>query len=97
MGFAPDSRVGIDLDSFGAFGTAAQPEIMEYPGGFLLHSGVPNPGFNTGIKRYASRWDKADLPVIVHLMADRPEETQRMVRMLETQENVIAAEHGFAP
>src|SRR4030067_2016175 len=30
-------------------------------------------------------------------MADRPEETKNMVRMLETQENVIAAELGFAP
>jgi hypothetical protein len=30
-------------------------------------------------------------------MADRPEETQRMVQMLELQENVMAAELGFAP
>jgi dihydroorotate dehydrogenase (NAD+) catalytic subunit len=30
-------------------------------------------------------------------MADRPEETQRMVQMLEMQENVMAAELGFAP
>jgi hypothetical protein len=30
-------------------------------------------------------------------MADRPEETQHMVRMLETQENVMAVELGFAP
>ncbi len=107
LGFAPDSRVGISLDSFGAFVTnpfslrprkpAAQPEIIEYPGGFLLHNGLPNPGFSAGIKRYASRWDKSDLPVIVHLMADRPEETQQMVRMLETHENVMAAELGFAP
>ncbi|HET6824231.1 MAG TPA: hypothetical protein VFH34_16380 [Anaerolineales bacterium] len=107
LGFAPDSRMGISLDSFGAFVTnpfslrprkpAAQPEIIEYPGGFLLHSGLPNPGFSAGIKRYAPRWDKSDLPVIVHLMADRPEETQKMVRMLETHENVMAAELGFAP
>ena len=107
LGFVPDSRLGIPLDSFGAFVTnpfslrsrkpAAQPEILEYPGGFLLHTGLPNPGFSAGLKRYASRWDKADVPVIVHLMADRPEETQRMVQMLETHENVMAAELGFAP
>jgi dihydroorotate dehydrogenase (NAD+) catalytic subunit len=107
LGFAPDSRAGISLDSFGAFVTnpfslrprqpAAQPEIIEYPGGFLLHTGLPNPGFSAGLKRYTSRWDKSDVPVIVHLMADRPEETQRMVQMLETHENVMAAELGFAP
>jgi dihydroorotate dehydrogenase (NAD+) catalytic subunit len=107
LGFALDTRAGIDLDSFGAFVTnpfslrprlpAASPEILEYPGGFLLHTGLPNPGFNAGLKRYASRWDKSDLPIIVHLMADRPEETQRMTRMLESFENVMAVELGFAP
>jgi hypothetical protein len=49
------------------------------------------------MKKYAAKWSRLDLPVIVHLMADRPEETQRMVRMLETEENVMAAELGFAP
>ncbi|HEX6032936.1 MAG TPA: hypothetical protein VFY83_00830 [Anaerolineales bacterium] len=107
LGFAPDTRVGIPFDAFGAFVTnpfslrprkpANQPEVIEYPGGFLLHSGLPNPGFKAGLKRYASRWEKSNLPVIVHLMADRPEETQRMVQMLETHENVMAAELGFAP
>ena len=107
LGFAPDSRVEIAWDSFGAFVTnplslrprqpAAQPALIEYPGGFLLHTGLPNPGFSAVLKNYASRWDKSDLPIIVHLMADRPEETQRMVRTLENQENVMAAELGFAP
>jgi dihydroorotate dehydrogenase (NAD+) catalytic subunit len=107
LGYAPDIRAGISFDSFGAFVTnpfslrprapAAKPEMIEYPGGFLLHTGLPNPGFNAGVKKYAARWDKSDLPIIVHLMADRPEETQRMVRLLESHENVMAAELGFAP
>src|SRR6266542_4042573 len=76
---------------------AAKPEVIEYPGGFLFHSGLPNPGFNAGLKKYSTKWSRSDLPIIVHLMADRPEETQKMVRSLETQENVMAVELGFAP
>ena len=107
LGFTPDTRTGISLEPFGAFVTnpfslrprlpATKPEVVEYPGGFLLHTGLPNPGLNAGLKKYSAKWSRADLPIIVHLMADRPEETQRMVRALESQENVMAAELGFAP
>ena len=107
LGFTPDTRTRVSLESFGAFLTnpfslrprlpAAKPEVIEYPGGFLLHTGLPNPGLNAGLKKYSAKWARADLPIIVHLMADRPEETQRMVRTLESQENVMAAELGFAP
>ena len=107
LGFAPDTRAGIPIDSFGAFVTspfslrprlpAAKPEMIEYRGGFLLHTGLPNPGLSAGLKKYSAKWSRSELPIIVHLMADRPEETQHMVRMLETQENVMAVELGFAP
>jgi dihydroorotate dehydrogenase len=108
LGFTPDFRSLEDFGSlFGAFVTnpfslrsrlpAAKPAVIEHPGGFLLHTGLPNPGFREGLKRYSSKWSRSELPVIVHLMADRPEETQRMVRMLESHENVMAAELGFAP
>jgi len=107
LGFAPDARTGPSLDIFGAFVTnpisfrprrpTAQPAAIEYPGGFLLHTGLPNPGINAVLKKYSVKWSRADLPIIVHLMADRPEETQNMVRLLESQENVMAVELGFAP
>jgi len=107
LGFAPDPRNGIPLDSFGAFVTnpislrprlpTAHPAVIEFPGGFLMHTGLPNPGFSSVVKKYAAKWNRADLPIIVHLMADRPEETQRMVRELENVENVMAVQLGFAP
>ncbi len=107
LGFAPDYRAPVPWDSFSAFVTnplslhprlpTAKPALIEYPGGFLLHTGLPNPGLNGAIKKYAHRWADSRLPVIVHLMADRPEETMRMVQSLEGLENIAAVELGFAP
>jgi dihydroorotate dehydrogenase (NAD+) catalytic subunit len=107
LGFAPDPRLPAPWDEFGAFVTnpislrprrpTASPGLIEFPGGFLLHTGLPNPGYTAVMKNHASRWERSSLPVIVHLMADRPEETAKMIRTLEGQENVMAAELGFAP
>lgn len=107
LGFAPDTRLPLNWEEFGAFVTnplslrprrpAVEPALVDYPGGFLLHSGLPNPGFSQALKQHAAKWARASLPVIVHLMADRPEETQRMARQLENLENVMAVELGFAP
>jgi dihydroorotate dehydrogenase (NAD+) catalytic subunit len=107
LGFAPDPRAPVAWDSFGAFITnpisyrprtpAAHPRTIEYPRGFLLHTGLPNPGLKAILKKYAPRWKHSDLPIIVNLMADRPEETRLMAQMLENVENVSALELGFAP
>ncbi len=107
LGFAPEVRGPIAWPELGAFITnpismrprkaAAESALKEFPGGFLLHTGLPNPGFPVALKRYAHRWQEAPLPVILHLMADRPEETRRMIQTAEGLQNVIAAELGFAP
>lgn len=107
LGFSPDPRAPVVWEELGAFVTnpislrprlpAVKPAAVEYPGGFLLHTGLPNPGLSAVIKKDSTRWARSALPVIVHLMADRPEETARMVQMLERQENVMAVELGFAP
>lgn len=107
LGFAPDPRAPIDWNAFGAFITnpvsmrprlaATRPCVIEYPGGFLLHTGLPNPGFRRVLQEHGRAWARSQLPVIVHLMADRPEETRDMVRALEGRENILAVELGFAP
>lgn len=110
LGFAPDLRILEELGSLnrlGAFVTnpislrarmpTANPSVSEFAGGVLLHTGLPNPGFTQAIKKYSAKWNRSDLPIIVHLMADRPEETQQMARQLENIENVMAVQLGFAP
>jgi dihydroorotate dehydrogenase (NAD+) catalytic subunit len=107
LGFAPDTRAAVDWERFGAFVTnpislrprmpTAHPQIIPYAGGFLLHTGLPNPGFSAVLKKYAPRWADSKLPIIVNLMADRPEETAQMVQKLENVENIAAVELGFAP
>jgi len=107
LGFAPDYRAPVPWDSFGAFMTnplslrprkpTAKPALVEYPGGFLLHTGLPNPGLPTAVRKFSRRWADSRLPIIVHLMADRPDESMRMVQALEGEENIAAVELGFAP
>ncbi len=110
LGFSPDLRSFENLGVFKGFGAfvtnpislrprvpTAHPAVIEFPGGFLLHSGLPNPGLAAVVKKHAARWNRADIPVIVHLMADHPEETRYMIQMLEDIENVMAVELGFAP
>lgn len=105
LGFSPVPRA--ELPPLGAFITnplswrprlpAAEPACLAFEGGFLLHTGLPNPGFAEALRRHARHWREMRLPVIVHLMADRPEEAGQMASALEDVENVMALELGFAP
>ncbi|MEI7849107.1 MAG: hypothetical protein WCK35_25130 [Chloroflexota bacterium] len=112
LGFAPDPRAVLNTFPSGTWADLGvfvtnplslrarrpvnTPQQIDYPGGILLHAGLPNPGFSAVLKKYARRWASTRMPVIVHVMADGPEETARMVRMLEGLENIGAVELGFS-
>jgi dihydroorotate dehydrogenase (NAD+) catalytic subunit len=107
LGFAPDRSLPLDLSLLGAFVTnpvsreprtpARGPRVVEYPGGFLLHTGYPNPGLRTVIRRYSGRWAQLPIPVIVHLLALNPEDVYQAVLDLESVESVGALELGLPP
>jgi dihydroorotate dehydrogenase len=107
LGVTPDLRAPVPWDELGAFisnpislrprRATRAPAMIDYPGGFLLHTGLPNPGLEAILNQVAKRWQEAPIQIIPHLMADRPEETQSMVRVLEGANNVSAVELGFAP
>jgi len=107
LGFAPDRRRRSDWSRFGAFVTnpisfgrrspAQGTRFVAYPGGFLLHTGYPNPGFSAALQRYAQSWERSPLPVIVHLLAQSPGEAASMLRRLEGREGVMGVELGLPP
>lgn len=105
LGFVPDLRLPLRWELFGAFVTnpisikprkpAVRGRWQTFPGGALIHSGFPNPGFRRAVKEYASGWAQSPVPVIVHLLADTPEDLRRRIEHLETLENIRAVEIGF--
>lgn len=102
LGFAPDPRAPVDLGRFGAFVTspislaprspAQGRRFQAYSGGFLLHTGYPNPGLRAVIRHFANRWAQGAVPVMVHLLAGGLEEIQQMVRLVEGLEGVVGIE-----
>ena len=107
LGFAPEPKGAVNLEHLGAFITnpisyqrrtpARTRTSLQYPGGFLLHSGYPNPGLRTAVRRYAASWARSSLPIIVHLLADSIDHVARMVPPLEELEGVMGIELGLPP
>jgi len=107
LGFVPESSSPVGQDQLGAFITnpislrartpARSRTCLSYPGGFLLHSGYPNPGLATAIRRYKTRWARSPVPIIVHLLAESVESVSHMVPRLEGLEGVMGIELGLPP
>ncbi len=107
LGFAPDPRGPIDLERLGAFVTnpisrepraaAHGTRFLAYPGGFLLHTGHPNPGLRTALRRYAPQWQRSPCPVLVHLLIQRAEEASLMAQRVEGLPGVAGLELGLPP
>lgn len=107
LGFVPDLHGMPYLSGLGAFITnpishrprkpAANRACIRYAGGFLLHSGHPNPGITRSIARYQRRWAVAPMPIIIHLLAESPDTLAWMVRKIEGLENILAIELGLPP
>lgn len=107
LGFTLGERSIIDPGDLGAFVTnpisleprapTRRPRLVRFPGGFLLHTGYPNPGIRTVLRRYAGSWKRLELPVIVHLLCDRIDHVSEMVARLEKTAGVAAVELSLPP
>jgi dihydroorotate dehydrogenase len=107
LGFFPDSNKIGDARRLGAFVTnpvsthprtpAIGTRCIPFQGGFLLHTGYPNPGFREVLKRFRRKWDNSPVPIIVHLLAENPGELAGMVQRLEGIDGLSGIELGLPP
>lgn len=105
LGFAPDPRLHGELGQLGAFLTnpvsltprtpAHGVRYLTYPGGFLLHTGYPNPGLEAVLRRCVPRWERSPMPVIVHLLGQGIDDLASMALRLEVVPGVMGVELGF--
>jgi dihydroorotate dehydrogenase (NAD+) catalytic subunit len=83
--------------SQGARTPAKGERFAAFAGGFLLHSGLPNPGLSAVIRNNRKRWARSKIAVIVHLLALGPDSLARMIERLEGVEGVMGIEVGLPP
>lgn len=92
LGYVPDSNHP-EIARMGAFVTnpislaqrkpAHAPQLLHFPGGFLLHTGYPNPGLRHALRRYSAHWARMVIPVVIHLFCDRMSDLSQMIATLE--------------
>lgn len=74
---------------------AGNRAYLPFNGGFLVHSGCPNPGLKAVIRKHAAAWARSPIPIWVHVISEDTEELQSMIRLLEEVEGVMAVELGL--
>jgi len=74
---------------------ANPPRTVPVPGGVLLHTGLANPGVATVVRRYARRWARSPVPVIVHVAGTSPDEAAACCQRLSGVEAVSGIELGL--
>jgi dihydroorotate dehydrogenase (NAD+) catalytic subunit len=105
FGFGTEYAHLVDVEALGAIVVgpvtakprrgANPPRTVPVPGGVLLHTGLANPGVATVVRRYARRWARSPVPVIVHVAGTSPGEAAACCRRLSDVEAVSGVELGL--
>ncbi len=105
FGFADEYASLVDFSRFGAFITnpitlrprtpANGQRVLPFPGGALIHTGLPNPGLPAALRDNDRKWATMGLPIILHLAATTVEDVIDSMKLLERNETVVGIEIGF--
>jgi dihydroorotate dehydrogenase len=101
LGFIPDDNYPFGLNHLGAFVThpislkrrqpAQPPHFERFPGGALLHTGLPNPGIRKALHDHRNHWEMHSQPVILHILANDPQDMKAIVEQLDAIDHPVQA------
>ncbi len=105
LGFSNEPNSFVNVGQLGALIThpislaprapALGSRVIPFAGGFLLHTGWPNPGMTTVLRQHRRRWAALLRPVILHALATTPADVERMMGRIEMIEEIAGIELGL--
>ncbi|MBI3538382.1 MAG: hypothetical protein HY070_12610, partial [Chloroflexi bacterium] len=76
---------------------AADPRVIDLPGGFLLNSRAANPGVSQFVEQHQRAWEKSVTPIIVALAAQAADDWAKLAARLERGPGVSGIELHLNP
>ena len=73
-------------------GPSARPRIVEVAGGIVSGVGLPNPGIEVVLERYAPTWARWDIPVILSIGGEALGDVVALVNLLEGEPGIAGLE-----
>lgn len=71
------------------------PQVIETGGGVVFNTPPRNPGVKRAISRYKRFWRRAEIPTIIHLPADSPDDLSRTAGALAGLDLIAGLELGL--
>lgn len=73
-------------------GSSVRPRIVDLAGGIVSGVGLPNPGIEAVLERYASTWARWDVPVILSIGGEALGDVIALVNQLEGEPGIAGLE-----
>ena len=76
-------------------------QVVSFPGGVLLHTGQPNPGWTSAIRQYGQRWSRLSMPLWLNVLpadsAEAGELSERVDELDYVAAYQITLPEGISP
>ncbi len=106
LGYSDEAWDWLDYHLLGALVThpvslhprraVAPPRVAVRGGGFIVHTGLPNPGLRAVLRQHREAWERLKLPIIIHLIATTPAETAQACEEMTQVPSIAGVELGLA-